>query len=313
MSIKHTLALSAIAAALALLQGCASTPKQPEQPAGSTAESNEPDLVDQLRERMAAGTLQRQEKAEDKKPSAAAEDTSRSPVITVDTGKQQAAMAVAADYAKAIGLMASNQDAKALLLLQAIAQKTPSFSGPLINQAVILLRQKQYAEAEKQLLAALAINARNPFAYNLLGIALREQGKFADARAAYESALSVDPNYAKAHFNLGILADLYQQDLPFALSHYERYQVLQSKPDPAVANWIVDLQKRTGVYKAPPPPVAAPAEAPVTEASGAEENAKESAEAPVPAKDEDASAPENTATATPAKESPDPAKDEPLK
>lgn len=267
MSIKHTLALSAIAAALALLQGCASTPRQPEQPVESSAESSEPDLLAQLRERMAAGTLQRQEKAEEKMPSAAAEDTSRSPVMSVDTGKQQIAMAVAADYANAMGLMANNQDADALSLLQSIARKAPSFSGPLVNQAVILLRQKQYAEAEKQLHAALAINARNPYAYNLMGIALREQGKFADARAAYETALSIDPNYAKAHFNLGVLADLYQQDLPFALTHYERYQALQSKPDPAVANWIVDLQKRTGVYKAPPPaPVAPePEEAPVAE------------------------------------------------
>jgi Flp pilus assembly protein TadD len=259
MSIKHTLILSALAAALALLQGCASTPKQPEQPTISTAESSEPDLVDQLRERMAAGTLQRQEKAEEKKPSAATEDTSRSPVISVDAGKQQAAMAVAGNYAKAMALMANNQDAEALSLLQDIARKAPSFSGPLVNQGAILLRQKQYAEAEKQLRAALAINARNPYAHNLLGIALREQGKFADARTSYEAALSIDPNYAKAHFNLGVLADLYQQDLPFALTHYERYQALQSKPDPAVANWIIDLQKRTGVYKAPPPTPTAPA------------------------------------------------------
>jgi tetratricopeptide (TPR) repeat protein len=122
--------------------------------------------------------------------------------------------------------------------------------------AAILLKQEKYAEAEKQLRDALAINAKNPYANNLLGIALREQGKFKEAKAAYEAALALDPNYAKAHFNLGVLADLYMQDLPTALSHYERYQGLQSKPDPAVANWIVDLQKRTGVYKAPPRPAA---------------------------------------------------------
>lgn len=276
MNTRKILALSAIAAALAMLNGCASTPKQPEAVTEAPADAGEPDLVDQLRERMATGTLQRQEKAEDKKPSAAAEDTSRSPVMSVDAGKQQAAMAVASEYANAMGLMASGQDAQALGVLQAISAKAPKFSGPLVNQGVILLRQKQYAAAEAKLLQALDINARNPFAYNLLGIALREQGKFGDARAAYETALSIDPNYAKAHFNLGVLADLYQQDLSLALNHYERYQALQSKPDPAVANWIVDLQKRTGVYKAPPPPPApvvepepeeAPAEANTTDAA----------------------------------------------
>lgn len=286
MNTRKILALSAIAAALALLNGCASTPKQPETRAEAPADTGEPDLVDQLRERMAAGTLQRQEKAEDKKPSAAAEDTSRSPVMSVDTGKQQAAIAVAGDYANAMGLMASGQDAEALGVLKTIAAKAPKFSGPLVNQGVILLRQKQYADAEAQFLKALEINARNPFAYNLLGIALREQGKFGDARAAYETALSIDPNYAKAHFNLGVLADLYQQDLSLALNHYERYQALQSKPDAAVANWIVDLQKRTGVYKAPPPaPVAepepeAPAEAdPAEAATPADAAAEETAPA----------------------------------
>lgn len=289
MSIRHTLAMSAIAAALALLHGCASTPKQAEQPsAESVGDAGEPDLVAQLRERMAAGTLQRQEKAEDKKPSEAAEDTSRSPVVAVDIAKQQAAMAVAADYANAMSMMDAGKDSDAMSLLQSIASKNPSLSGPVVNQAVILLRQKQYADAEAHLTKALEINPRNPYAFNLMGIALREQGKFADAKAAYESALAVDPNYAKAHFNLGVLADLYQQNLSLALSHYERYQALQSKPDPAVANWIVDLQKRTGVYKAPPPPpppAPEPEEAPVaeTEAPATESSEPAPAEAVPPA------------------------------
>lgn len=264
MNNRNLLALSALAAALALLNGCAATPKPATPPVETTSDAGEPDLVAQLRERMAAGTLQRQEKPEDKQPSEAADDTSRSPVMATDAGKQQAVMTVAGDYARAMGMMEAGQDAAALDLLQTIATRAPSLSGPLVNQGVILLRQKQYAEAETRLLKALEINARNPYGYNLLGIALREQGKFANARAAYESALAIDPNYAKAHFNLGVLADLYEQDLPRALTHYERYQALQSKPDQVVANWIIDLQKRTGVYKAPPPaPVVEPAHADV--------------------------------------------------
>jgi len=279
MSIRQTFALSALATTLALLSACASAPRQASTPVTETpAGIAEPDLVTELRERMAAGTLQRQEKADDKKPSAATEDSSRSPTVMMDAARQQAAMSVVTDYAQAIRLMANNQDAEAMALLQAITVKAPTLSGPVVNQAVILLKQKQYADAEKQLRQALAINTRNPYTHNLLGIALREQGKFTDARVAYEAALGIDPNYAKAHFNLGVLADLYLQDLPLALGHYARYQTLQSKPDPAVANWIVDLQKRTGVYKAPSPSPApsaetvepaAPAEAPTPAAETA--------------------------------------------
>jgi Flp pilus assembly protein TadD len=260
MTSKHTLALAALTAALILLPGCASTPKQPQ--ADTTADSNEPDLLAELHQRMASGKLQRDTAAENRaKPVTAAADTSSSPTVTADTAKQQAALAVAGDYARGLGLMAAGKDDEALALMRQIAARTPQFSGPLVNQAVILIRQQKLADAEQTLHAALKVNPRNPYAYDLLGVTLREQGKFTEAKTAYESALAIDPNYAKAHFNLGVLADLYLQDLPLALQHYERYQALQSKPDAAVAKWIIDLQKRTGVYKppAPPPPAPAPA------------------------------------------------------
>lgn len=254
MSIPHLPARSALAAALtlSLLLGACSTAPQRGTAGAAVPDSSEPDLLAQLRARMAAGQLKH--KTAKTETAVAASDTSSAPAVTVDPAKQQAAMAVAADYARALGLMQAGSDADAMALLRQISQKQPQLSGPLVNQAVILLKQEKYAEAEKALRQALAINARNPFANNLLGVALREQGKFPEARAAYEAALAIDPDYAKAHFNLGVLADLYLQDLPLALGHYEKYQSLQSKPDPAVANWIVDLQKRTGVYKAPPRP-----------------------------------------------------------
>ncbi|MDQ8037552.1 MAG: tetratricopeptide repeat protein [Pedobacter sp.] len=283
-SIKNTFALSALAAAL-FLAGCASTPKQqtPAETAGpeAPAESNEPDLVAQLRERMAAGTLQRQEKTEDRQPSAATADSSKSPTVTVDLAKQQAAAAVGADYAKALGLMSNGKDDDALAILKGVSQKAPQFSGPLVNEGLIYLRKQQYADAEKVLQEAVKVNPQNPYAFNLLGVALRELGKFPDAKAAYESALALDPNYAKAHFNLGVLADLYMQDLPLALSHYQRYQTLQGKPDPAVANWIIDLQKRTGTYVPPAPlPAALPPPEETVEEVPADAAAPAAAEAP---------------------------------
>ncbi len=95
----------------------------------------------------------------------------------------------------------------------------------------------------------------------------------------------MSPNYAKAHFNLGILAELYLQDLPLALTHYEAYQSTQTQANNTVAKWVIDLQKRTGVYKAP---VRQPAvteaiieAAPVTEATNVnndKENAKNNEE-----------------------------------
>ncbi|MES2918267.1 MAG: tetratricopeptide repeat protein [Pseudomonadota bacterium] len=261
---RHAVAVAALAL---LLGACSTAPKS--TPEAALPESNEPDLVAQLRERMAAGNLQRKAKVEQPGSTAVAGDTSSAPKVSIDPALQLAAQAVAPDYARATGLMQAGNDAEALALLRDIATRAPRFAGPLLNQGVILLRQQKHAEAEAVLREALKANPASPFAQNLLGIALRQQGKFSDARAAYTAALALDPDYARAHFNLGVLLDMYLQELPQALRHYERYQALQSKPDPAVANWIVDLQKRTGVYKAPP----RPAPTPVPAAEGDAESA----------------------------------------
>ncbi|HEX4869993.1 MAG TPA: tetratricopeptide repeat protein, partial [Moraxellaceae bacterium] len=225
-------AAAAISLAL-LVAACSTAPKRPAGEATAVPDSNEPDLVAQLRERMAAGQLKSKAKTEQAGSTVATADTSSAPRVSIDPVKQQAAMAIAPDYARAVSLMQAGNDAEALALFQGMAAKTPQFAGPLVNQGVILLRQEKYAEAETALRAALKVSPKSPYANNLLGIALRQQGKFADARAAYEAALAIDPNYARAHFNLGVLLDMYMQDLPAALTHYERYQALQSKPDPA--------------------------------------------------------------------------------
>lgn len=308
MNLKHAFALTPLVAALALLPGCATTPKTGTTPTDGSesaqAESNEPDLVAQLRERMAAGTLQRQEKSEERQPSAATADTSQSPVVAVDPIKQQAARAVAADYAQALGLMNSGKDDDALALFAKIAEKAPQLSGPLVNQALILNKQQKYAEAQAALEKALTINPKNPFANNQLGITFRNLGKFAEAKAAYLTALTQDPGYAKAHFNLGVLADLYLQDLPLAIEHYQKYQSLQSTPDAAVTNWIIDLQKRTGIYVPPAKPAPLPPASDADTATDEENSAPADEQAEAPAAEQPSTTPSESAAPTEDKAAP---------
>lgn len=119
----------------------------------------------------------------------------------------------------------------------------PQYSGPRANLGLVYLRTGRIQQAIDTLTAAIDINPR-PAYLNQLGIAYRQLGKFKQARAAYDKALQIDLSYAPAVLNLGILCDLYFGESDQALTYYRRYQLLQQAPDPEVATWIVDLERR---------------------------------------------------------------------
>jgi len=85
-----------------------------------------------------------------------------------------------------------------------------------------------------------------PSANTQLGILLREDGKFAAAEKAYRRALETDPDHALAHYNLGVLLDIYMRRSAEALAHYEAYQASLAQPDETVGRWIIDLRRRAG-------------------------------------------------------------------
>lgn len=114
------------------------------------------------------------------------------------------------------------------------------------------LRPVRWGKQERNAPAAdpAAPGAQSPAALNRQAIAHREQGRFADARAAYERAIELDPQCAACHLNLGVLHDLYLGDGERALALYERYLALTSASpaslpqDATVAKWIADLKNR---------------------------------------------------------------------
>ena len=81
-------------------------------------------------------------------------------------------------------------------------------------------------------------------ALNHIGILERRKGNFENALQAYQRAIEIDAKYARVHLNLGILFDLYLQDLEKALQHYRLYQTLTNDENEQVAGWIVDIERR---------------------------------------------------------------------
>jgi Flp pilus assembly protein TadD len=169
------------------------------------------------------------------------------------------------DYVMGLKAMMENDDHKAMIIFQSISSRFPLLSGPLVNEGLIYLKQNNPQDAEQVLKQAIKINEKNPYAWNALGLAERETGHFQNAKNDYTRALELDPLYARAHFNLAVLADLYLDDLPLALTHYKQYQELQQTPDKNVAIWITDLERR--IKTEAPQPSAAPS-APTQSTSG---------------------------------------------
>ncbi|WP_414429907.1 tetratricopeptide repeat protein [Alcanivorax sp. IL3] len=185
---------------------------------------------------------------------AADSDAIHIPPVPHDPKVEKVAEQAMAEYARALQARMADKDKQALVMFRSLGERFPQLSGPQLNVGLIYMEQEDYAKAQQAFEQSLAINDANPYAHNGLGLALREQGQFDDARIHYERALVLDPKYARAHFNLAVLAELYLQDLHLALEHFKAYQNLQKLPDENVANWIVDLQRRAP--DAPSQPVA---------------------------------------------------------
>ncbi len=152
------------------------------------------------------------------------------------------------DYQRALGLMDAGRDEEAATRLAALAKKYPDFSGPLMNLGLIAVRQGEMDQAANYFNLATTVCSNCAPAWNELGVLYREQGEFAAAEQAYLQAIASDPDYALAHYNLGVLYDLYQSRHATAVEHYERYVILAgtSGDTAQVDRWIADLRRRLG-------------------------------------------------------------------
>jgi len=151
---------------------------------------------------------------------------------------------VAAAYESALSAMRAGKAAQAEKALQQLAEQYPNYSGPQANLGILYFHQNKLEKAKAAFQASLEINPKNVVSLNHLGIISRGAGEFKQAQVYYEKALGIDPDYAFAHLNYGILLELYMGKLPEALKHYQRYQELTPKEDIEVKKWIIDLGRR---------------------------------------------------------------------
>jgi Flp pilus assembly protein TadD len=172
-----------------------------------------------------------------------AETQSDSAVASADGSDPQIPAVVRTLFEQATAAMAAGDFVDAELRFKEFLLQYPDYPGAYVNLAIIHANSNDDASTRAAIEAALALDARHPAALNQLGMLLRRNGKFIEAEAAYLKAVTVSPDYALAHYNLGVLNELYLQRLAVALQHFETYQALVGE-DKQVARWIKDLKRR---------------------------------------------------------------------
>jgi Tfp pilus assembly protein PilF len=146
-------------------------------------------------------------------------------------------------FRNAVAMLNDGHYEQAVDLLEKVIEQSPGVTAPYINLAIAYRHLDNPEQAETHLKIALDLVPGHPVACNEYGMLYRKTGRFDQARAMYEKTLDRFPEYYPVHRNLGILCDLYLDDLECALEHYEIYG--RAKPeDETVQLWIADLRNR---------------------------------------------------------------------
>ena len=147
-------------------------------------------------------------------------------------------------YEDAVASLKSGKTALAVELLVQVSNDAPDKPYVFTNLGLAYLKLQEPDLAEQAFKQAIARDDKDAVAHNHLGILQRQKGQFKEAMNRYQRAIQIDSSYASAHLNLGILFDIYLQDLDLALRHYQKYQSLIGEEDTQVAGWIVDIKRR---------------------------------------------------------------------
>jgi len=161
----------------------------------------------------------------------------------VDPMSVKVAGAVDRDFLAAVELLQGERYPEAIELLQSVVAREQRLSAPYVNLGIAYYRTGDEKHAEEAFLEALRAAPLDPVASNELAVLYRRQGRFDEARNTYAEALTQNPENLPLIKNLGILCDLYLQDVNCALAQFELY--LNHAPEDAkVAIWVADLKRR---------------------------------------------------------------------
>lgn len=147
-------------------------------------------------------------------------------------------------YLQAIGSAKKDKHKLAIQYLNELIKLNPEFRQVHTSLGLALLQTNQQEQAKQAFKNAIKQDKSDAIAYNHLAIIQRQEGLFKPALENYNLAIKADPEYANAYLNLGILLDIYLQDLPKALEQYLMFQKLTDNKDERIEKWVLDIKRR---------------------------------------------------------------------
>ncbi|WP_237055249.1 tetratricopeptide repeat protein [Microbulbifer sediminum] len=162
-----------------------------------------------------------------------------------DYTKVRVAGGVSRDFEESLQLLHAGEYQQAISLLNDVVEREQRLPAPYVNLGIAYYKSGDQKHAEESFLKALEIDPVHPTANNELAVLYRKQGRFEEARKIYTDAISSNPEYSPLVKNLGILCDLYLQDLQCALAQFDQYLKL-NPDDQEVTIWMADLKRRAG-------------------------------------------------------------------
>lgn len=149
-------------------------------------------------------------------------------------------------YLYALEMLQAKDYEQALPLLQRANEKVGRSAEMIANLGVAQAELGQHDKALENLTRALSMAPSNGDITNQIAITYRMQGQFDKAKKLYERQIAVNPNNARAHYNLGVLCELYMNKPSCALEHYKQFQALSEVPDDTVKIWVQVLEAQAG-------------------------------------------------------------------
>jgi len=155
------------------------------------------------------------------------------------------------EYRDGLSLMEDDRLEEALEHWQAMSVNYPEYPGVWTNLGLVKFKS---GDPDGAVLAYEEAEALDPTfcpVHSLSGVAYRDLGRFDDAQASYYAAIDCQPAEGRNYYNLGILLDLYRNDLEGALEYYRKARRLMPG-DEKLDIWVIDLARRAGVPEEDP-------------------------------------------------------------